>query len=207
MRQTTRVLTAALLLGSSAAALALGVPVEDCGGLGTTRLALERQPDLAAACEEVIELDGQRYLRMSTELRQLTEEVLVLRIKGTDYDLALSPGAAQPVARAATGLPQDSPVGSALYLYVPEDRVLEVFADASSLADARVPVAVEPEESATAREARIANYTCCPRRRPWYPIMDVLPPTASPLPLFGLAGVGLLGVGAALRRRRLRPGR
>jgi hypothetical protein len=37
--------------------------------------------------------------------------------------------------------------------------------------------------------------------------MDVLPPTASPLPLFGLVGVGLLGVGAALRRRRLRPGR
>jgi len=204
MKRTTRIVTAILMLGSGSAALALGVPVEDCGGLRAMTSVLERQADLAAACESVIELDGQRYLRMSAELRQLREEMLVLRFKGTSYDMALSPGATQPImaAGATRALAPDQAIGSALYLYVPEDRVLEVFADAASLADATVPVTVELAESTAARDARIANYTCCPRWR--YPV--ILPETASPLPLLGLIGVGLLGAGAALTRRRLKGG-
>jgi LPXTG-motif cell wall-anchored protein len=63
-------------------------------------------------------------------------------------------------------------------------------------------VAVQPAESKAARDARIANYTCCPRRRPWYPIIDVLPQTATPLPLVGLLGLGLLTVAAGLAHRR-----
>jgi hypothetical protein len=92
------------------------------------------------------------------------------------------------------------PVGSPLSVYFREDDVLEVFADTGTLADARVPVIVESD---AAREARIANYTCCPRRRPWYPVVELLPMTAAPLPLMGLLGAGLLVTAAAIRLRRL----
>jgi hypothetical protein len=63
-----------------------------------------------------------------------------------------------------------------------------VFADSTALADVEVPVVVE---SSGPPDSQIANYTCCPRRRPRYPIVDVLPMTAGPLPVMGLPGAGL----------------
>jgi LPXTG-motif cell wall-anchored protein len=89
-----------------------------------------------------------------------------------------------------------------LRVFVPEDRLLEVFGGQSTDEPSSVAVVVQPAESKAARDARIANYTCSPRRRPWYPIIDVLPQTATPLPLIGLLGLGLLAVAAGLAHRR-----
>ncbi len=202
MRRATLLTATALLLGSGTAALALGVRVDDCATLRAEAGLLDRRPELTGACDSVVQFDGHRYLRMHAELRQRHDDLLVLRFRGTTEDMALSPGAVDPIVAGATGsgLSPSVPVGSPLSVYFPEDSVLEAFADTDALAEARVPVIVESD---AARDARIANYTCCPRRRPWYPVVEMLPMTAAPLPLMGLLGAGLLVAAAAIRRRRL----
>lgn len=207
MRQSTRTVAAALLLGLASNAWALGVTAGDCDSVRAQAQLIASHPEVGAACESIVSVEGRRYLRMSAEVREVAEEQLVLRFRGATQDTVFSPGAEQPIAiDAAPALPIDTAVGSPLRVFVPEDRLLEVFGEASSVGQHPVAVAVQPGESKEARDARISNYTCCPRRRPWYPIIDVLPQTATPLPLIGLLGLGLLATAAGLARRRLRDG-
>jgi len=204
MRQSTRIVAAALLLGLGSNAWALGVFADDCDSVRAQAQLIASHPEVGAACESIVSVEGRRYLLLSAEVREVAEEQLVLRFRGATGDTVFSPGADQPVAiDAAPALPADTAVGSPLRVFVPEDRLLEVFGEASSVERRAVAVGVQPTESRAERDARIANYTCCPRRRPWYPIIDLLPQTATPLPLIGLAGLGLLATAAGLARRRL----
>lgn len=205
MRQSTRIVAAALLLGLGSNAWSLGVAAGDCDSLRAQAQLIASHPEVGSACESIVSVEGRRFLLMSAEVRQVEEEQLVLRFRGATQDTVFSPGADQPIATdAAPALPADTAVGSPLSVYVPEDRLLEVFGEASTVDRPPVAVAVQPGESKEARDARISNYTCCPRRRPWYPIIDVLPQTATPLPLIGLLGLGLLATAAGLASRRRR---
>lgn len=207
MRRSAWIFATALLLGLVNNASALGVIAGDCDTVLAQAQLIERHPEVGTACETIVAIEGRRYLLMSAELRQVQPEQLVLRFRGATEDTVFSPGADQPVASdAGPALSADTAVGSPLRVFVPEDRVLEVFGEASTIGRSTVPVAVQATENADARDARISNYTCCPRRRPWYPIIDMLPQTATPLPLIGLLGLGLLAVAAGLARRRLRSG-
>jgi LPXTG-motif cell wall-anchored protein len=203
MRQSTRIVAAALLLGLGSNAWGLGVIAGDCDGLRAQAQLIADHPEVGSSCESIVSIEGRRYLLMSAELRQLRAEQLVLRFRGALEDTVFSAGG-QPVATdAELALPADTAVGTRLNVFVPEDRVLEVFGEACGIDQPAVTVAVQRAESKEARDARIANYTACPRRRrPWYPIIDELPQTATPLPLIGLVGLGLLAVAAALARRR-----
>ena len=203
MRRTTLVASTVLLLALGTTATGLGVRLDDCSALPPEARLLERYPDLTAACDSIVQLDGRRYLRMNAELRQVRDDVLVLRFKGTRRDMVLSPGAAEPFVPGGGngGLSPSPPAGSALNVYVAEKDALGMFAEPGKHDGSPVPVAVEPTEPL---EKRIATYTCCPRNDvPWYPIPEFLPMTAGPLPLLGLLGASLLGIGAALRHRRL----
>ena len=202
MKRTIIVTSTALLLGLGTSAMGLGVRLDDCSALPPETRLLERYPDLTAACDSIVQLDGRRYLRMNAELKGVKDDLLVLRFKGTSRDMVLSPGAAEPIVPGDGngGLSPAPPAGSALNVYVPEKDALGIFAEPGRHEGPPVPVAVEPAEPL---EKRIATYTCCPRRVPWYPIPEFLPMTAGPLPLLGLLGASLLGVGAALRHRRL----
>jgi len=192
----------ALLLGLGTSAAGLGVRLDDCSALRPEIRLFETHPELTTACHSIVQLEGRRYLRMDAELRQLRDDLLVLRFKGTSRDMALSPGAAGSIApEADTGVLSPAlPVGSPLNVYFREQDALGIFADPGKHDASRVPVAVEPVEPV---EKRIATYTCCPGRTIWYPIPEFLPFTAGPLPLLGLLGVSLLAGGAALRHRRL----
>ena len=205
MRQSTRIVAAALLLGLAGNAWALGVFADDCDGVRAQAQLIASHPEVGSACESIVSVEGRRYLLMSAEVREIAAEQLVLRFRGATEDTVFSPGADQPIAvDAAPALPAGTAAGSPLRVFVPEDRLLEVFGEASRLGQPPVAVAVQPEETREARDARISNYTCCPRRRPWYPIIDLLPQTATPLPLIGLAGLGLLGMATGLAHRRLK---
>jgi hypothetical protein len=196
-------LVPALLLGLGSNVWGLGVPAGDCDSLRAQAQLIARHPEVSAACETIVSVEGRRFLLMSAEVREIAEEQLVLRFRGASGDTVFSPGADQPVAADAAGaLPADTAAGHPLRVFVPEDRLLEVFGEASGVDRPPVAVAVQPAESKEARDARIANYTCCPRRRPWYPIIDVLPQTATPLPLIGLAGLALLATAGGLARLR-----
>jgi len=203
MRRMTLVTSGLLLLVMSSSAAAFGVRLDDCGALPADLRLFEMHPELASACDSIVEARGERYLRMNAELRQIRDDLLVLRFKGTTRDMALSPGAVDPPGAAGGNgsLSQDLPVGSPLHVYIPQDGALDAFAAPAGGDAALVPVGVELEQPL---EQRIATYTCCKRRRPWYPIPEFLPVTASPLPLFGLLGMSMLGAAALLRHRRLR---
>jgi len=203
MKRIVIVTSTVLLLAMGTTATGLGVRLDDCSALPPETRLLELYPDLTAACDSIVQLDGRRYLRMNAELRQVRDDLLVLRFKGTRRDMVLSPGAAEPFVPGASngGLSPAPPAGSALNVYVPEKDALGMFAEPGKHDGSPVPVAVEPAEPL---EKRIATYTCCPRRVPWYPIPEFMPMTAGPLPLLGLLGASLLGIGAALRHRRLR---
>jgi len=204
MTRSTRILAITLLLATGSSASAFGVMAGDCDSLHAQAQLLERHPEVGTACESIVAVEGRRYLLMSAELREVQPGQLVLRFRGATEDTVFSPGADQPIATdGGPALPADTAAGSPLRIYVPEERVLEVFGEASTIDRLPVPVAVQPAESS---DARISNYTCCPRRRPWYPIIDLLPQTATPLPLIGLLGLGLLAGAAGLARRRLRTG-
>lgn len=203
MSRTIVVASTVLLLGLGTSAMGLGVRLDDCSALPPETRLLERYPDLTAACDSIVQLDGRRYLRMNAELRQVKDDLLVLRFKGTRRDMVLSAGAAEPIVPGdgSGGLSPTPPAGSSLNVYVREQDALGLFADPRNQDGSPVPIAVEAVEPVG---KRIATYTCCPRRDvPWYPIPEFLPMTAGPLPLLGLLGVSLLGVGAALRHRRL----
>jgi hypothetical protein len=88
----------------------------------------------------------------------------------------------------------------------PCDRAVLVdgLGDSSVAAPGDIPADTGRVESKAERDRRIGNYTCCPRRRPWYPIPDILPATGVPLVTLGLLGPGLLATGVALSLRRLR---
>jgi hypothetical protein len=196
-------LVPALLLGLGSNAWGLGVPAGDCDSLRAQAQLMASHPEVGAACEAIVSVEGRRYLLMSAEVREIAQQQLVLRFRGASGDTVLSPGADEPVVTdAAPALPADTGAGSPLRVFVPEDRLPEVFGEASGVGQPPVAVAVQPVESKEARDARIANYTCCPRRRPWYPIIDLLPQTATPLPLIGLAGLALLATSAGLARLR-----
>jgi len=205
MRRTILVASTVLLLALGTSAMGLGVRLDDCSALPPETRLLEMYPDLTSACDSIVQLDGHRYLRMNAELRQVRDDLLVLRFKGTRRDMVLSPGAAEPFVPGGGngGLSPAPPAGSALNVYVPEKDALGMFAEPGKHDGSSVPVAVEPAEPL---EKRIATYTCCPRRVPWYPIPEFMPMTAGPLPLLGLLGASLLGIGAALRHRRLHRG-
>lgn len=205
MRQSTRIVAAALLLGLGSNAWGLGVIAGDCDSLRAQAQFIASHPELGSACESIVSVEGRRYLLMSAELREVHQEQLVLRFRGATEDTVFRPGADGTIANdPGPALPVDTAAGSPLNVFVPEDRLLEVFGDASTICRSAVPVGVQPVETTEARESRIANYTACPRRRPWYPIIDVLPQTATPLPLIGLLGLGLLATAAGLSRRRLK---
>jgi LPXTG-motif cell wall-anchored protein len=203
MKRSTRLYAAALLLGLGGPAWGLGMAVGDCDSLQAQAQLLARHPEVGSACESIVSVEGRRYLLMSAEVRAVADQQLVVRFRGAAADTVFSPGAEPPVTVDADGaLPADTAVGSPLRVFVPEDRLHEVFGEAPTGESSSVAVAVQPAESKAARDARIANYTCCPRRRPWYPIIDMLPQTATPLPLIGLLGLGLLAVAAGLAQRR-----
>ena len=203
MRLSTRLYAAALLLGLGGPALGLGMAVGDCDSLRAQAQLIARHPEVDSACDSIVSVEGRRYLLMSAEVRAVAEEQLVVRFRGATADTVFSPGAELPVTvDADPALPADTAVGSPLRVFVPEDRLREVLGGSTAGEASPVAVAVQPAESKEARDARIANYTCCPRRRPWYPIIDVLPQTATPLPLVGMLGASLLAMAAGLARLR-----
>jgi LPXTG-motif cell wall-anchored protein len=196
-------LLTALLLGLGSNAWGLGMPVDDCDSLRAQAQLIARHPEVSSACQSIVSVEGRRYLLMSAEVREVADEQLVVRFRGATGDTVFSPGGDPPVAAdSGPALPADTAAGFPLRVFVPEDRLHEVFGDAAGADRSPVSVAVQPAESKAERDARIANYTCCPRRRPWYPIISMLPQTATPLPLIGLVGLGLLATAAGLARRR-----
>lgn len=182
-----------------------GVSAEHCVGLNAISGSMSGNPELAAACESVATVGGERYVSLRAEVLRLERDLLLIRFQGTRYDVALAPKLPRTdvAGRVAGTLPAELMQNDTVRVYVLERDLEKVVRPEDASEDAGVPVRVERLESPTERNARIANYTCCPRRRPWYPIPELLPATNTPLPLLAWSSLGLLVLAASIRIARL----
>ena len=192
--------------------IALGMPVsvhgvseEHCAGISAMSRAMSGHPELAADCEYVATIDGEQFVSLRAEVLRLERDLLMIRFRGIRYDVALAPNLARTNTsdRAADTPPADLKQADSVRVYVRESDLEKVFGPDDVSGHADVPVRVERLESPAELNARIANYTCCPRRRPWYPIPELLPATGTPLPLLGWSSLGLLVLAAGIRIARL----
>ena len=166
---------ASCLLGTTAFAQG---PDLTCDDIEFTSLVTSQYPDVADACQDVVERDGRRYAQLRAEMVRylpVSGEVR-LRFKDRDGDygevVAIKPQAPLNIRLGGQRVAlRNVARGQEFNIYLPPDR----WAVASLEGDVVVEELYDVEE---------------------------LPGTASPFPLIGALGAGLLGLGGALSLRR-----
>lgn len=168
-----------------------------CEEVNWSREVLQRAPNIAEACQEVMQRDGKYYVKFQGEVERVTNRgrELTVAFKGGDT-ITLNPPENMTVIMNDRPRPVSAlRPGDQLNFYVPEDRFTARFAaeDASPAAQPDVAIAPAPPQRVAAAEP--------PEETP--PAAE-LPETAGALPTIGLAGLLLAALGATLTviRRR-----
>jgi LPXTG-motif cell wall-anchored protein len=159
-----------------------------CDGIQWSEAALARYPTIAEACQGVEERNGKTFVKFEGTVKRNVNkgEQLVVNFKDAG-DMTLTPppetnvyinGQRTPVSKLSRG--------DELNFYIAEDRLAAQIPETESQTARLIVVPITPSEPAEEQ-------------------MAALPATASPLPLFALAGFLSLGLGGLLnlyRRRR-----
>jgi len=180
----TAIATAALLVGLPATA-------QDelaCEDLEWSAMVTDQYPNIANACDAVVQKNGKLYARVKVELQRVRGRTLTFKVINNDGSSGgIYTQTVNTSWRANIGgqsyRPEELYRGQSLNVYIPHDRWAVIHEDVAGVGPAEAQI----EEPAPVVEAA------------------VLPKTASPLFLIGLLGAGLLALGAALglARRRL----
>ena len=200
MRIRTAALTVAVGLVTTAAfgqnrvERAFSATGTECDDVTWSEESLEQYPNIARACRAVMQRDGKYYVRFEGEVQRVGDRGRQVTIDFRDGDtLTLTP----PEDMMVTINNRETPVrnlrpGDDLTFFVPQDQLAaSFFAGQPETGQERV-IEITPVE-----EERPLAAAAQPERQ--------LPRTASPLPLIGAAGFGLLALGAGLTTaRRLR---
>ncbi|MBN1239511.1 MAG: hypothetical protein JXB36_13490 [Gammaproteobacteria bacterium] len=162
--------------------------------------ALERYPNIASACQEVMERDGEYYVRFEGEVRRVTDRGGRVTIAFEEGDtLTLTPP--ENLTLSIDGrerAPRDLQPGDELTFYVPQDQLAATFF-------AGQPETAEPQEvpispTTDTTDDVLAQADDAESEQPR------LPRTAGLLPFAGVGGLALLSLGGLLTLwRRLRP--
>ena len=152
-----------------------------CADLNWSAQVLEKNPDIAAMCQTVYEKDGRFYAKTSIEVVRVRGNTMTFRPISTSGSLGDSRSVTLDSSWRANIAGReyragDLSRGQKLNVYLPEDRFVLSIGDDDALVNEMVPI-----EEAT-----------------------VMPTTASPLFLAGLAGGALLMLGSLLGRIRRR---
>jgi len=149
--------------------------------------SLAKYPNIAKACQAVLQRDGRYFVKFGGEVKRVADRGKKLTVAFKDGDrLTLNPpedltvdinGKATPIARLRPG--------DMLTFYVAQDRLAANMSADNNAVAPLVPIAPAPEEPSGSMMAS-----------------KDLPRTASALPTIGLAGLLLVGLGAALTLRR-----
>lgn len=148
--------------------------------------ALERYPNIASACQEVLERDGTYYVRFEGEVERVGSrgrEITVAFEEGDTLTLTPPENLSLYIDGRRTS-PRELQPGDQLNFYVPQEQFVATFfagEPETSPAD-EVPIS-EPEEEYVAAD---------------YQREDTLPGTAGKLPLLGLGGLLLVALAAAM---------
>ena len=184
--------TSALAQRPEAAFTATGERCEDVTWSDET---LERYPNIATACREVMERDGQYFVRFEGEVRRVADRGgrVTVSFEGGDTLTLTPPENLSLTIDGRQRSPRDLLPGDELTFYVPQDQLTATFF-------AGQPETAEPQEvEIEEEEITLAQADDIETEEP------ELPRTAGFLPLFGVGGIVLTSFGALMTlRRRLR---
>jgi hypothetical protein len=163
-----------------------------CEEVTWSEQALEQYPNIANACQEVMERDGEYYVRFEGEVRRVSDRGGRVTIAFEEGDtLTLTPP--ENLTLMIDGrerAPRELRPGDELTFYVPQDQLTATFF-------AGQPETSEPQEVpiSPGTEDLLAQAD---------DVGSELPRTAGFLPFVGVGGLALLGLGGVLTLWRLR---
>lgn len=187
--------------GQRSADAAFTATGERCEDVTWSDEALERYPNIATACQEVMERDGQYFVRFEGEVRRVADRGgrVTIAFEGGDT-LTLEPP--ENLALTIDGrerTPRELRAGDELTFFVPQDQLAATFF-------AGQPETSEPQEVPISPTTDSADDLLAQADDTEPAEQPRLPRTASFLPFVGAGGLALLGLGGVLTLwRRLRP--
>ncbi len=153
-----------------------------CKDFRPTNEALERFPDLAGACEGIVDRDGELYGKFTAVVRRVSGNNLTLHLPATKHTFRVRPDSSHRVlVDGRKTRARDLVRGQELHIYLSVKQFATPdIEQVAFVTETDMIINLEVEQVAA------------------------LPTTASIWPLVGGAGLMLLGVGFVLRRQRLR---
>lgn len=163
-----------------------------CDQVTWSEEALEMYPQIASACQEVMERDGKYFVRFEGEVERVRDRGRKITVDFRQGDrLTLSPpeNLSLYMDGRRTSVASLRP-GDQLTFYIPQDQLVATFfeGEPETSTAQEAPITAEPEETFAAAAPESQSR---------------LPGTASALPMLGVAGLTLIAFGAVLSIRRL----
>jgi len=170
---------------------------ERCEDVTWSEEALERYPNIASACREVMERDGNYYVRFEGVVRRVADRGnrITIDFEGGDTLTLMPPENLSLTIDGRQRAPRDLLPGDELTFFVPQDQLAATFFAGQPETAEPQEVPIEDSEVITLAQADDIESE-----------EPQLPRTAGLLPFVGLGGIALTGFGALLTlRRKLRP--
>lgn len=166
-----------------------------CDQVEWSQEALEDYPQIASACQEVLERNGRYFVLFEGEVERVADRGREITVDFEEGDrLTLTPPENLSIyIDGRQRSVRDLRPGDQLNFYVPQDQLVATFYAGEPGTGVAQEAQISPEEP----EERVAAADYEPER--------TLPGTASGLPALAMAGLLLIALGAGLTlRRRMR---
>ncbi|HEX6997497.1 MAG TPA: hypothetical protein VF322_05095 [Gammaproteobacteria bacterium] len=162
-----------------------------CSDVTWSQETLQQYPNIGTACREVMQRNGQYFVRFEGEVRRVADRGRQVTIDFRDGDtLTLAPPENMTLfIDGQRRRARDLRPGDELTFFVPQDQLVASFYEGE-------PGESEAQTAPIAPASELLAQSETPERG------GVLPRTAGPLPLAGAGGLLLLLLGAALTVRR-----
>lgn len=174
---------------------------ERCEDVTWSQEALQRYPNIASACQEVLRRDGAYYVRFEGDVRRVADRGnrVTISFQGGDTLTLTPPENLRLVIDGRERAPRDLRPGDDLTFYVPQDQLAATFF-------AGQPATSEPQEVAISQTtdstddllAQADDIGAAQPQTQQQTEPRRLPGTAGFLPFVALGGFGLIGLGGAL---------
>jgi LPXTG-motif cell wall-anchored protein len=161
---------------------------QDCSQVTWSAESLAKYPKIASACQSVLQKDGSYYVKFSGEVKKVQNRGADLTVQFKDGNRVVlhpDPNFTVSINGKATK-PSGLRPGDQLNFYIPQSRLV-----------------AQLDETPSATPVEEVRMDPAPAEEPAPAMAQELPKTASPLPTFGLIGLALLALGAALTAYRL----
>jgi len=166
---------------------------ERCEDVTWSAEALERYPNIASACQEVMERDGQYFVRFEGEVRRVTDRGgrVTISFEGGDTLTLTPPENLSLTIDGRQRTPRDLRPGDELTFYVPQDQLAATFFAGQPETSEPQEVPISPTTDSTDELLAQADDDALDEQ-------PRLPRTAGFLPFVGAGGLALLGLGGIL---------